>query len=152
MQFVTMTDDEIKDSALLADGVYRANIFDAFDKDNSNNQLVTKNGNDKIQMICNVFDVKGNPRKINSMVTPAFIKLLKHLCDAIGLEKEYLSGNVSATDIRKKFDQDFSVLVGRRNYTKDATGEVVWVNQIDDYYKIDKLEAKSDKFNDDINF
>src|SRR6202012_1498265 len=98
MQFTPLNDEEIKELGLLADGDYKAKIFDAFDKDADNNQLLTKNGNEKIQLVCDVFDDKDRPRKVNAMITPAFIKLFKHCCDALNLEKEYSVGNVTALD------------------------------------------------------
>lgn len=151
MQFEALSEQEIQESALLADGDYKAKFWEAMDKDSRNNQLTTKNGDPKIDFICHVFDEKERPRKIKGNLNPAFLKLLKHACDAVGLEDKYNSGDVGALDFKKKEHVVFGVKVGRRMYNNERTGEVIWVNQIEDFYKLEsKCEDKS--FNDDIKF
>ncbi len=150
MRFESLNDQQIQESGLMADGDYRAKFWEAMDRDSKNNQLVTKNGDPKIDFICHVFDEKERPRKIKGNLNPAFIKLLKHACDAVGLEKEYETGEVTALDFKKKTEVVFGVKIGRRMFNNQNTGEVIWVNQIEDFYKIDnQIENKLD---DDINF
>ena len=151
MQFTPMSDQEIQENALLADGQYKAQLWEAIDKDSRNNPLLTKNGDEKIQIICHVFDDKDRPRKVTGMVTTAYMKLFKHFCDALGLEKEYKEGHVTALDCKKKDSVVFGVQIGRRMYTKE-NGEVVWSNQIEDFIKLDSSDHSKDFDDKNISF
>lgn len=152
MKFNKQSEQEIKESGLLADGEYKAKFFDIQDKDENNNPLLTRNGDEKMNATLIIFDEKERPRKIPCMLTPAFMKLFKHACDAVGLEDKYDAEEVTAMDFRRKMDILFRVKVSRRTY-KNKEGNDVSLNNVDDFFKLNKEESDAAKqFSDDIAF
>lgn len=156
IDFEPMTEQEIKESNLLPEGRYRADVFDAFDKDSNGQFLMTQKGTRKFDTILNVYTEEGGIRRINCALTPAFMKLFKHFFDATRQEEAFNSKRINIDNVRGK--KDFIVDVKKRTYKSDKSGEMVTVNNINDFLRLEEFGMQqSDKkdetfFNDDIPF
>jgi hypothetical protein len=154
MKFNSMSESEIQESMLWADGEYRAKVFDASEFDKNGNPLLTKKGEEKIDLTCTLYNDEGKTIRVSCVLTNAFIKLLKHLCDANDLVHEYNSNTLSAKDCLHK-TKEFLAVLGRYTFKSDKTGELITMNTIKDFKKFPSNEhssSKKDDFNDDIEF
>lgn len=87
MNFTPLNEEEIQVASLLPEGLYNYLVIKSEDK-------VSKAGNEYIGLTIKVWDNIGKEHQIFTNL--ALIKLLKHFCDANGMQEEYNSGNVPA--------------------------------------------------------
>lgn len=148
MKFNPKSEKEIQESFLLPDGNYNASVILAADVDNNNNKLLTKNGNEKIDLVISVYPENSSPKNIKFSLTEAYLRLFKHFCDSAGLSEEYNSGNIIPSDIVNK-SKNFMVKIGKRSYT-NKNNEEIWINNIEDFFqKTNESPVKSGEFFDD---
>ncbi len=75
---------------LMPDGEYDFLVRAAENYRNPNN------GNQSIKLTVEVYDKNGKAKSIFCYLSPNFLILLKHFCDAVGLEYAYQAGTLSA--------------------------------------------------------
>lgn len=136
MNFTPKSESELNDNILLPDGQYKARVYDSKDTDELGNGLVTTKGIDKINLICEVFNHDGKSTKVMTVLTTAYMKLLKHFCDVSGLIEKYNSGSLNANDCRNA-PKDFIVDISTRSYISNKNGQEIYVNQINDFLPIE---------------
>ena len=93
--FTPMSEEEIQSMNLIPEGIYDFEVLKA-------NQKVSKSGNEMIEMQLKVWDKEGKTHLIYDYLvsTQNMTYKIKHFCDTVGLEKEYLAGtfNVEACE------------------------------------------------------
>jgi len=151
MKFTPMTDKDIASSLLFPEGVYEAEVFEAFDNDANGKPLLTKNGNEKIDLQCKVYDANQKSRIVKCVLTTAFMKLFKHFCDVTNLQDKYNSGNLTAKDCLS-VKTNFLVEIKIKEYVGND-GKDYCMNVISDFLPLNnKSYNKDTPFIDDIAF
>lgn len=135
MKFTPETDEQIELSKLIKEGRYRAKIFEARDKDSDGNPLKTKKGAEKFDITLKLFIEDENIKFFDTNITPAYKKLLKHFCDASGLEEKYNQGNLTCQDCNDS-NIEFIVEIVQKQL-KNYEGKIIYVNNVSDYFKIE---------------
>lgn len=147
MKFTPLNDKEIMEQMLLPEGIYKGIVIFSSDVDKNGNPLKTKSGAEKFDIHIEVHDATGKPKTLQTVLTPAFIKRLKHFCDATDLKMQYESGSLSARDCLGK---TLAVQVSKREYI-NGEGRQVVVNDIADFMSLNQ-QASNDFKDDDIKF
>lgn len=117
LRFQPKTDDQL--NSLMPDGNYQFRVVDAVDME--------KNGTHYIKLNLKVTDHLGGGRIIFPILHPSVEHIIKHFCDATGLQEKYQSGSLESSDC-----------IGRTGlvkiYTKkDKTGDFRDKNEVSDY-------------------
>lgn len=111
MRFTPQNEEELQNSFKLLDsGEYDFTVVYAEDK-------VSTKGNDYIFLKLQVWDKDGMERLIFTNL--AFIKLLKHFCDVVGLQDKYQTGEILAADCLGKIGR---ALIGFKPGDKKPDG------------------------------
>jgi hypothetical protein len=89
MKFSPLTEDEIKKMSLAPEGIYSYRVISAEEK-------TSKTGNEYLSLMLEIW---GEGTRVYILFTGLFTaKLIKHFCDINGLQDQYNSGNLAATD------------------------------------------------------
>lgn len=144
MKFQPKTDREIYEENSIKDGTYIAEVFEANEFDSKGNKLLTKKGDEKIDLLLRLINEEGKFLFQKCTLTPAFIKILKRFCDATGLEDKYNNGGITEEDCRK-VTKKFKVVIKNKSF-KGNDGNEIYVSNITDILKLDE------ELNDDISF
>ncbi len=144
MKHQALTEEQIAEAALLAEGVYDFTIVSAEEK-------TSQSGNDMFALKLNVFDGEGAPRVIMDWVLPSFPKKFKHLHDACGLLEVYDRKDTKPEDLIEKSGK---VLIGIGKPYTDKNGVERVNNTVVDYVKKDNAEqykkAAADPIDGDV--
>lgn len=81
---------EIELLNLMPDGTYDFLVKEA------NHHRSQTTGNESIKLTLAVYDNNGREHKVYCYLTPAYMKLLAHFCNATGLTQAYEAGSLSA--------------------------------------------------------
>lgn len=132
MKFQPKTDKEIAEEKLLPEGIYDFTIS------NSEHYVSKSSGKESIKILVRVFKPDGNFMLVDAYLSPNYIKLLKHACDACGLSVAYEMGELNAEDFIGKSGKL------KLKIQKDKTGDYSDKNVIDDFV-VDKDKATAPK-------
>jgi len=95
LTFKPETEEEILKSNLIPEGFYKVYVSQALFH-------TSQEGKVSIKLILIVYDKEGKERTIFSYLSPNYKRLLKHFCDATGLEQHYLSGKLDPLHCERK--------------------------------------------------
>jgi hypothetical protein len=145
-QFTPKTDAELealKNSHLLADGIYNFTVREV-------EQKISQTGNPMLKVTLGVTDSDNIRTIVDYLVsTEKMMFKLKHFCEALGLEKEYLAGSFDP-DQCLDLTGSVHVSVQKGNLRPDGTGFYPDKNIARDYLK--PIKSVTAEFNDDIKF
>lgn len=124
MQFQPMTDKEIAEANLIKEDT------ECFAEVKESTDHVSKeSGKESIKLKLNVWEGATNRGYIDAYLTPAFMKLFKHACQAMIGQERYESGNIQAIDFDGK---SCNVVIGIQ---KDTNGKYPDKNIVKDFKK-----------------
>lgn len=126
---------------MLPEGIYDYQVAYAEDK-------ISHAGNEYIFLKLSVYDIQGRERLIFTNL--AFIKLLKHFCDAHGLQEKYKNGELLAEDCLGKIGKcEIGIEKGKANPNGGFYSDK---NIVKDYFykKDQKPIEKKVELNDDL--
>lgn len=86
--FPPMTEDELQALNMVDDGIYDFEVVKA-------TQKTSKSGNQMIELQLLVWDKSGKAHTVFDYLVSitSMVYKIKHFCDTVGLDKEYLAGN-----------------------------------------------------------
>lgn len=149
MRFKALTEEEIKRSSFLKDGLYDYEVI------HSEEGIGQKSGNEYVTLKLKIWDEEGREHPLFTNL--AFIKLLKHFCDVNDLIEEYKSGNIPAEKCMNKCGG--KVLIGFEDEKPNPKGGMYKAkNVVKDYVKEHKISQamplikEGESFNDDLPF
>ena len=85
LNFNPQTEEQVLN--LLPDGEYPFYVYDA-------ENWIGKTGKESIKLTLKVIDQNGAERSVFCYLSPNYLFLLKHFCDAVGLQEAYQKGNL----------------------------------------------------------
>lgn len=139
MKFIPKKEEELKAFNVFPAGEYDFDIVKASD-------VLSKAGNEMIVVELAVFDVTRKKCTVYDYLLENIPHKLKHICEAVGLSNEYLTGCLTADMLFKRSGR----CVLKIEY--DKSGKYSDKNVVKDYCKGDQKILK-DNFNlDDIPF
>lgn len=130
MRIKPKTEEEVATRKLLPEGTYPFKIDNAEEK-------VSKNGNDMIVLVIEVYTPDGKSTVIYDYLMESMAYKLRHAAYACGLVAEYESGNLNDYDFKGK--EGFLKL----GIQKDKTGEYGDKNVVKDYIVADTGSQKT---------
>jgi hypothetical protein len=137
-EFTPVTEEELEMAGLIDEGKYDAVIISAQSK-------LSKAQLPMIELVVKVYGNDHSERNIYCYLTDKMPRLLKHLCDALGLDSKYKSGRISPDLF---VGENVSVMVGIQ---KDKNGVYPPRNNIHDF--ISRAQSKESSFdNTDVPF
>lgn len=93
MRFTPKTEEELRASLLLPEGIYNYKVIKAEDK-------ISAAGNEYISLVLQVWDSEGHESAVFTNLS--LIKLLKHLCDVNNMQLDYKGGDIPASKFMNK--------------------------------------------------
>lgn len=121
------TEEEVQEDGLLPAGIYDFEVTDAED-------TTSKKGNDMVVLKLTISDADGRDRIVVDYLLEAIAYKLRHFASAVGLLKEYESGNLPAHLMKGRTGQcklrikpaqdDFRAKNEVSDYIKAANGTV----------------------------
>lgn len=127
LEFEPKTEAQIIEGGLMPDGVYDFEIMGT--------GIHTKQGDDgsiktSIKLSINVYDLDGKTRGQTVYLTPSYMKLLAHACDACKVTDKYETGKLRHDDFSNKTGK---LRIGRQIDKRDNTLR----NVVSDFLKRD---------------
>lgn len=148
MKFDPLTEEQLQVAALLPDGIYNYQVIKAEDK-------ISQAGNEYTSITLKIWDNDGKEHLV--FTNMALIKLLKHFCDANGMQDEYKLGDIAAESFLHKTSG--RVVIGVEGEKPDGKGGMYKAkNIVKDYIAapqgslLTPLTPKDDFINDIIPF
>ena len=139
MNFLPMTEEEIRSANLIPEGIYNFEVMSAEDK-------TSAKGNEMIELQLKVWDNIGKEHNIKDwlMGIPGMMYKLKHFCEVTGILGQYENGIVTSLSCTGKTGKLHLMI------QKDKTGKYPDKNSVKDY----EMEKKPEEniLNDDIPF
>jgi hypothetical protein len=156
--FEPMSEEQIKSLNFMEEGEYSFEVTKA-------TQKTSKSGNPMIELQLKVWEKQNGGVKIifdYLVSTKNMLYKIKHFCDSVGLEKEYLAGSFEAEDCIGRMG--FAYIILQKGQPKEGGGYYTDKNAVQDYvankskgHTEPLLDAKersehADLFDDDIPF
>lgn len=136
MRFAPKNDNELNNFDLFPAGEYDFSVIKAEDE-------TSKAGNEMIKIEIDIYSSAGTKTRVFDYLLEAIAYKLKHFCQAVGLEKEYEEGTLTANMCCNRSGRCLVLI------QKDKSGEYPDKNVIKDYCKSKKISVAS-KMNLDI--